>query len=31
MKYIIKQIMKNVMEVMKKVTTKTLDGDMDII
>lgn len=31
MKYIINQIMKNVMDSMIKITTKTLEGDMDII
>ncbi len=30
MKYIINQIMKNVMDSMMKITTKTLEGDMDI-
>ena len=31
MKYIINQIMKNVIDSMIKITTKTLEGDMDII
>lgn len=31
MKYIINQTMKNVMGSMIKITTKTLEGDMDII